>query len=74
MKHYALITKAHPDVIAIKNSAHFNAWLETQPYYKRVTETGTTAEVIQMLDEYKRSVKVEADIAAVKKITDNNKQ
>ncbi|MFW1665770.1 zinc ribbon domain-containing protein [Acinetobacter ursingii] len=59
--HIDTILKAHPDAGAIVESQDFKNWVSNQSnewnnYYKDVIDKGTSTQVIEMLDNYKRGI------------------
>lgn len=56
-RHYSIIAAKHPDVLDISGSDDFLGWVERQPpKTRRVVQSGTAEEVIEVLDEYKAAV------------------
>lgn len=60
-KHKKAIVEAHPDWETIYNSGALNTWIEEQPSFMKsrlyeIIQKGTTAEVIEMFDSYKKTV------------------
>ena len=58
--HYAAIEQAHPDAQTIVESDAFAAWVKAQPSfaqeaYQAVLQQGSTGQVIEMFDTYKRA-------------------
>lgn len=56
--HFSAIEKAHPDVDALVQSREMAAWIASKPAflqggYQSVIDGGTSAEVIELLDNYK---------------------
>lgn len=52
-EHFNTILVAHPDFRAIVQTDAFKQWVSTSPERRRIQETGTTIEVVQVLHEYK---------------------
>lgn len=55
----AVIKKAHPDFERLVNSPELKSWIESKPPLKRSTylevyNTGTPADIVDMLDDYKK--------------------
>lgn len=70
-KHYTAIYGAHPDADAVVQSAEMKAFLDKQPsfvrdQYQAVLEKGAAAQVIELLDAFKKEVKAEPVTPTVK--------
>ena len=60
-EHYQAIKQAHPDFEQYIEQGQLQAWINQQPprkrkYYQEVYEAGSTAEVIDLLKEFKESL------------------
>lgn len=67
--HFAAIAKAHPDWEAVVQSPELIAWVQSQPtwtqqHFARVAESGTSAEVIEVLNQYRASSPAASSAAA----------
>lgn len=56
--HFRTIYTKHPDADSIRESAEYEKWLGAQPSfvretYERILKSGTTAQVVELLDTYK---------------------
>lgn len=60
--HFERIYEAHPDFVEITDSPQFVAWLEQNPDYKPVVESGSARSVIAMLDDFTKKGGGESDI------------
>ena len=65
--HSDAILKVHPDAYEIGKSQSFYNWINNQPsdaiaYYNTVMKTGSAKQVIDMLSEYKSSIKARSII------------
>lgn len=70
-KHYTAIYSAHPDADAVVQSDEMKAFLDKQPsfvrdQYQAVLERGSTEQVVELLDAFKKEVKAEPVAPAVK--------
>lgn len=59
--HYDAILKVHPDAYEIAKQTKFYDWINAQPadwknYYSNVIESGTTDQVIELLNDYKNNL------------------
>ncbi|EIM39977.1 hypothetical protein HADU_03933 [Acinetobacter sp. HA] len=59
--HYDAILKVHPDAYEIAKQTKFYDWINSQPvdwknYYSNVIESGTTDQVIELLNDYKNNI------------------
>ncbi|HEX7116275.1 MAG TPA: hypothetical protein VF193_14200 [Steroidobacter sp.] len=55
--HIRAILDAHPDAFEIRNSDEFEGWLDRQPpMTRRAIDEGTAADVIEVLDRYKKAI------------------
>ncbi|MCW7556492.1 hypothetical protein NX722_28420 [Endozoicomonas gorgoniicola] len=73
--HIAAINAAHPDVSEVVNAPEFASWMDNQPNaVRRINETGSTEDVIWMLDQFKASRTAEAASKKAKVIQNKRNQ
>jgi len=58
-EHFRRITESHPDWKSLVSEGHLQQWINDKPSYaqnsaNQVMESGSTEEVIELLDDYKR--------------------
>lgn len=69
--HYDRILRVHPDVASITQSDRYNHWVSKSKRFIQITESGTTDEVIWMLNEYKKYAQWDdARLAEIRKKSD----
>lgn len=73
-RHNSAITTAHPDAFTVVETKEFSSWVNSQSgvvksAYQRVLEKGTATEVIELLGDYKKTLK-KADDTRTEQETD----
>jgi len=62
-EHVAAIKAAHPDLDEVRTSDDFQGWMQRQSnFYQRIAEEGSSEDVIELLNVYKKAVGYDAPI------------